>query len=155
MRLHLVAVGRVSDPALRAACAEYVARIRRVWSLDLFEVRPPTGKFPPAERVRREGDRLLETIPERALGIALTRAGRSESSEGFAQRLADWQATGREIAFVIGGADGMDRQVHQRCGESLSLSPLTLPHELARVVLLEQLYRAGTIWRGTPYHKGQ
>jgi 23S rRNA (pseudouridine1915-N3)-methyltransferase len=154
MMLHLVAVGRVSDPALRAACAEYLARIRKVWSLEVHEVRSPAGKFPPAERMRREGDRLLETIPARALGVALTRTGRSESSEGLAQRLAGWQATGREIAFVIGGADGLDGRVHQRCGESLSLSPLTLPHELARVVLLEQLYRAGTIWRGTPYHKG-
>jgi 23S rRNA (pseudouridine1915-N3)-methyltransferase len=155
MMLHLVAVGRVSDPALRAACAEYLARIRKVWSLEVHEVRSPAGKFPPAERMRREGDRLLETIPARALGVALTRTGRSESSEGLAQRLAGWQATGREIAFVIGGADGLDGRVHQRCGESLSLSPLTLPHELARVVLLEQLYRAGTIWRGTPYHKGR
>jgi 23S rRNA (pseudouridine1915-N3)-methyltransferase len=155
MRLHLVAVGRVSDPALRAACQEYLTRIRQVWSLEVHEVRSPTGRLPPAERMRREGDRLLETLPARALGVALTRTGRTASSNDFARRLARWRASGREIAFVIGGADGLDRRVHQRCGESLSLSPLTLPHELARVVLLEQLYRAGTIWRGTPYHKGQ
>lgn len=155
MRLHLVAVGRVSDPGLRAACAEYLARIRKGWSLEIHEVRSPAGRFPAAERIRREGGRLLEAIPPRALGVALTRTGRSQSSEGLARRLAGWQAAGREVAFVIGGADGLDPRVHQRCGESLSLSPLTLPHELARVVLLEQLYRAGTIWGGTPYHKGR
>jgi len=154
MALHLVAVGRVSDPALRAACEEYLGRIRKMWSLEVHEVRSPAGKFPPGERMRREGDRLLATIPPLALSVALTRTGRSESSEKLAQRLAGWQAATRDVAFVIGGADGLDRRVHQRCEESLSLSTLTLPHELARLVLLEQLYRAGTIRRGTPYHKG-
>lgn len=154
MTLHLVAVGRVSDPALRAACDDYLARIRKVWSLEVHEVRSPAGRFPPGERIRREGDRLLATIPPRALSIALTRTGRSEDSESLARRLAGWQATTRDVAFVIGGAEGLDRRVLRRCAEALSLSTLTLPHELARVVLLEQLYRAGTIRRGTPYHKG-
>ncbi len=155
MTLHLVAVGRVSDLALRAACAEYLARVRKVWSLEVHEVRSPAGRFPPAERMRREGERLLAVLPEDAFTVALARAGRSETSEAFARRLADWQATSRTIAFVIGGADGLDGQVLQRCQLALSLSPLTFPHELARLVLLEQLYRASTIWRGTPYHKGQ
>lgn len=155
MSLHLVAVGRVSDPALRAACAEYAGRIQRVWRLEMHEVRSPAGRFAPAERMRREGDRLLATLPEGSLGVVLTRSGRGETSEGFARRLADWQAHGRTIAFVIGGADGLDRRVHQRCESALSLSPLTLPHELARLVLLEQLYRASTILRRTPYHRGR
>ncbi len=154
MVLHLVAVGRVSDPALRAACADYAARVHRMWSLEVHEVRSPSGRFSPAERMRREGERLLQALPESALTVALTRGGRSETSEGFARRLADWQATDRTITFVIGGADGLDPRVHQRCQLALSLSPLTFPHELARLVLLEQLYRAGTILRGTPYHKG-
>ncbi len=154
MALHLVAVGRVRDLALRAACQEYLGRIRRMWSLEVHEVRPPAGRFPPAERMRREGDGLLAAIPPRALTIALTRTGRSETSEGFARRLSGWQAGTRDVAFVIGGADGLDPRVRHRCEEALSLSSLTLPHELARVVLLEQLYRAGTIKRGTPYHKG-
>ncbi len=155
MTLHLVAVGRVADPALRAACSDYAGRVRRVWRLEVHEVRSPAGRFPPAERMRREGDRLLAVLPEGSLVVALTRAGRSETSEAFARRLADWQARDRTIAFVIGGADGLDRRVHQRCELALSLSPLTLPHELARLVLLEQLYRASTILRGTPYHRGR
>lgn len=154
MTLHLVAVGRVRDPALRAACEEYLGRIRKLWGLEIHEVRSPAGQFPAAERMRREGDLLLAAIPPRALSVALTRTGRSDTSEGFARRFAGWQATTRDVAFVIGGADGLDPRVHQRCEEALSLSSLTLPHELARVVLLEQLYRAGTIERGTPYHKG-
>jgi 23S rRNA (pseudouridine1915-N3)-methyltransferase len=153
--IHVVAVGRVSHPALRAACDDYLERIRKVWSVEVHEARSPTGRFAPGERMRREGDRLLAIIPPEALSIALTRAGRSESSQGFARRLSGWQQTHRDIAFVIGGADGLDRRVHHRCGEALSLSSMTLPHELARLVLLEQLYRASTIRRGTPYHKGE
>ena len=153
--LHVVAVGRVSNPALRAACDDYLERVRKAWNVEVHEVRSPTGHFAPGERMRREGDRLLAIIPPHALSIALTRAGRTESSEGLARRLAGWQQTHRDIAFVIGGADGLDAHVRQRCPEALSLSAMTLPHELARVVLLEQLYRASTIRRGTPYHKGE
>lgn len=155
MVLHIVAVGRVSDPALEAACSDYATRVRRVWSLDVREVRSPAGRLPRAERRHREGERLLAALPRDALAVALTPTGRSETSEGFARRLADWQAKGRSIAFVLGGADGLDTQVIERCELALSLSPLTFPHELARLILLEQLYRGTTILRGTPYHRGQ
>jgi len=154
MVLHLVAVGRVADLGLRAACSDYAARVRHVWSLDVREVRSPAGKFPSAERMRREGELLLAALPPDALAVALTPTGKSETSEGFARRLAEWQANGRSIAFVLGGADGLDTQVIERCELALSLSPLTFPHELARLILLEQLYRGATILRGTPYHRG-
>jgi len=155
MVLHVVAVGRVSDVSLRAACADYAARVRRVWSLEVREVRSPAGRFSPSERARREGERLLAALPPGVLAVALPPTGRRETSEGFARRLAEWQANGRSIAFVLGGADGLDTQVIQRCELALSLSPLTFPHELARLILLEQLYRGATILRGTPYHRGQ
>ena len=155
MVLHVVAVGRVSDPALRAACADYAKRVRRVWDLEVREVRSPAGGYSGPERMRREGERLLDALPPRALAVALTPQGTSESSEGFARRLAQWQASGRDVAFVLGGADGLDDQVLRRCDVALSLSPLTFPHELARLILLEQLYRGASILRGTPYHRGR
>ena len=155
MVLHIVAAGRVRDSSLRAACAGYAARVRRVWGLEVREVRSPAGRFTPAERTRREGERLLEALPRDALVVALTPTGRSETSDGFARRLAQWRANGRSIAFVLGGADGLDGRVIQRCELALSLSPLTFPHELARLMLLEQLYRGATILSGTPYHRGR
>ncbi len=155
MVVHLVAVGRVMDPALKAACADYAARVRRAWRLAVHEVRSPAGDFPAPERVRREGARLLQGIPRGTVAVGLTRVGRAESSAGLAARLQRWQAEGRDVAFVIGGAHGLDRGVLERCDLALSLSALTLPHELARVLLLEQLYRATTILQGTPYHKGR
>lgn len=155
MVLHVVAVGRVQDPGLRAACAEYAGRVRRVWGLEVLEVRSPAGRFAPAERRRREGDRLLAAVPRGALAVALSPAGQSQTSEEFARRLAAWQENGRSIAFILGGADGLDAGVLQHCELTLSLSPLTFPHELARLILLEQLYRGATILRGTPYHRGR
>ena len=155
MVLYIVAVGRMSDASLRAACTDYAARVRRVWGLEIREVRSPAGRFPASERNRREGKRLLEALPPNALAVALTPDGRPETSEGLARRLAAWQVGGRDIGFVLGGADGLDAQVIERCELALSLSPLTFPHELARLILLEQLYRGATILRGTPYHRGR
>jgi 23S rRNA (pseudouridine1915-N3)-methyltransferase len=155
MVVHLVAVGRVRDAALRAACADYAARIRGTWRLAVHEVRSPGGDFPAAERVRREGGRLLDGIPSGGVTVGLTRAGYAESSLGLAARLQRWETEGKDVTFVIGGADGLDRSVLDRCDLALSLSALTLPHELARLLLLEQLYRATTIIQGTPYHKGR
>lgn len=155
MVVHVVAVGRVQDPALRAACADYAARVRRAWGLEVHEVRSPAGRYSPSERTRREGERLLAALPHGALAVALTPAGRKETSETFARRLSEWQSGGRNVAFVLGGAEGLDLRVLRRCDLALSLSELTFPHELARLILLEQLYRGATILRGTPYHRGR
>jgi 23S rRNA (pseudouridine1915-N3)-methyltransferase len=87
--------------------------------------------------------------------IAVTRPGADLSSTGFAARLAGWMGDGRDVALVLGGSYGLDLRALGPVEGGLSLSALTLPHELARLVLLEQIYRAGTILRGEPYHKGQ
>jgi 23S rRNA (pseudouridine1915-N3)-methyltransferase len=155
MRLYLVAVGRVADPALRAACADYARRLARTWQLETRDVRSPAGHLPPAQRIKREGDRLLQAIPRGARSVALSRTGKNESSVGFARRLRRWQTEARDVAFVVGGADGLDERVLAQSELVLSLSALTLPHELARLVLLEQLYRATTILQGTPYHRSR
>lgn len=155
MIVRVVAVGRLRDPAMRAACDDYAARAGRYFRLDVREVAETRGKITAAARLKMEGSKLLSAIPDGAQGVALTRGGVSLSSDAFAKRLHGWRQQARDVALVIGGAEGLDRAVLDRCATHLSLSPLTLPHEMARLVLLEQLYRAGTILKGEPYHRGQ
>ena len=101
----------------------------------------------------REGERLAEKIPERAQTVACESGGKSLSSVEFAEFLRKARDDDRDLAFVIGGAFGLGANVASRSTMKLSLAPWTLPHEIARLVLVEQIYRAGTIVRGEPYHK--
>lgn len=150
-------VGRVRG-ALGEAVADYEARAARYWKLEVIEV--PGGvkgsASAPAPRVlAAEAERILGKIPGGLEVVALTRAGRATSSRELAaylQGLGTGSAPG--VAFVIGGAFGLGEAVLARASRRLALSALTLPHEMARLVLAEQLYRAGTIVRGEPYHKG-
>jgi 23S rRNA (pseudouridine1915-N3)-methyltransferase len=154
MIVRVLAVGKLRDANMRAACEDYLGRARRYFRVEVREMAPRPRGSTPAERRRTEGAALVAALPRDGNVVALTRAGRAEDSARFARRLASWQTTGRDLSFLIGGAFGLDAAVIERCDARLSLSPLTLPHELARLVLLEQLYRAGTILRGEPYHKG-
>ena len=140
MRYHVVAVGRIRNAALRTACDDYLSRLRHYTRVD--------------EREVKDEARLPEAVPEEARLVALSRVGEPWSSEELAQRTARWDQEGRAVAFAIGGADGLPRALLERAESVWSLSALTLPHELARVVVLEQLYRAFTIRRGEPYHRG-
>ena len=106
----------------------------------------------PVEVRRLEGERLLERIAGTA--VALDERGKSLNSEKFAQWMAERRERAEDTTFVIGGAYGLDDVVRQRAGMLLSVSPWTLQHDMARLVLAEQLFRAGTIYRGEPYHKG-
>ncbi|HEX9633186.1 MAG TPA: 23S rRNA (pseudouridine(1915)-N(3))-methyltransferase RlmH [Gemmatimonadales bacterium] len=153
---HVVAVGRVRDAALRAACDEYLRRIRRGARIDVREV-PEAGRagVTPAVTQRLEGERVRRATPGGALRVALTRVGRAQTSEQFARLVGRWRDGARDVAFLLGGAHGLSDGLVRDADVALSLSHLTLPHELARLVLLEQLYRAGTILRGEPYHKGR
>src|SRR5262245_48193535 len=155
MILRVIAVGRVRRPSLRAACDEYAARLGRYTRLEIREVPERSGAARRPDDIRRaEARALRDAISPGARVILVTREGRALDSEGWAARLAEWRQDGRDVALVIGGAFGVDPKAFGPCESRLSLAPFTLPHELARVVLLEQLYRAGTILRGEPYHKG-
>jgi 23S rRNA (pseudouridine1915-N3)-methyltransferase len=155
MVFHVVAVGRMRDAALRAACDEYLRRVRRSARIELHEVAEAgrAGATPAVTR-RIEGERLRHATPAGAVRVALTRSGRAYSSEQFARLVGRWREGARDVAFLLGGAHGLAESLIQDASSGLSLSPMTLPHELARLLLLEQLYRAGTILRGAPYHKG-
>jgi 23S rRNA (pseudouridine1915-N3)-methyltransferase len=109
----------------------------------------------PAVARRIEADRLRAACPAGAFLVALTRTGRVRTSEQFAEQVGRWRESPREVAVLIGGAWGLADALIAEADTTLSLSTMTLPHELARLVLLEQLYRAGTILRGEPYHKGR
>ncbi|HWL41139.1 MAG TPA: 23S rRNA (pseudouridine(1915)-N(3))-methyltransferase RlmH [Gemmatimonadaceae bacterium] len=152
MRLVVAVVGKARNPALGEAIREYETRAARYWPLVVHEVKEERGTE--TARVReREGARLAEKIPDRARTVACAIGGRSLDSERFADFLRTARDEDRDLAFLIGGAFGLSPALAEQSQMQLSLSPWTLPHELARLVLAEQIYRAGTIVRGEPYHK--
>jgi 23S rRNA (pseudouridine1915-N3)-methyltransferase len=154
VRLVVAAVGKPRDRHLAAAIEEYETRAARYWPLAVAEVREASGRgVSPAEAKRREGERLLERVPEGAMLVVCDERGDQLTSADFAALLSRARDDARDVAFVVGGAFGLDDAVRRAAGRSLQLAPWTLPHELARLVLAEQLYRAGTIARGEPYHK--
>ena len=140
MRYRVVAVGRVKDAALRAACDEYLDRLRHYAKVEELEV--------------KDEARVLGAIPDGSRLVALSRRGEGWSSTALAEQTARWDLEARDVTFAIGGADALPADVLAQAERVWSLSPLTLPHELARVIVYEQLYRAHTIRRGEPYHRG-
>ena len=154
MRVVIAAVGKPRDRYLAAAIDEYETRAARYWPLDVVEVREASGRGVSAEHAKeREGERLLERLPDGAMVIACDERGASLTSAEFSALVATARDQAKDVAFVIGGAFGLSEAIRARAARSIRLAPWTLPHEMARLVLAEQLYRAGTIVRGEPYHK--
>ncbi len=154
MRFTVAVVGKPRDPNLSGAIREYELRAGRYWPLEVHEVREEPGRSGSTDLVRdREGERLLAAIPPGAQVVACELNGRTMTSEQFARWLQELRERARDVAMVIGGAFGLSDAVKARAASTLALASWTLPHELARLVLAEQLYRAGTITRGEPYHK--
>jgi 23S rRNA (pseudouridine1915-N3)-methyltransferase len=154
MRLVVAVVGKARNAALGDAIRDYEKRAARYWPLDVHEVREERATGIPVDRVKeREGARLAEKIPPRAQTVACEVGGKSLSSEQFADFLRSAREQDRDVAFLVGGAFGIDPDIARASNMKLSLAPWTLPHEIARLVLVEQIYRAGTIVRGEPYHK--
>jgi len=140
MRYRIVAVGRMKNAALRAVCDEYLDRLRHYTKVEEHET--------------KDEARVLRAVPEGARLVALTRRGDEWSSVQLAEWTERWELDGRDVVFALGGADTLPDDVLRKAERLWSLSQLTLPHEVARVVLYEQLYRAHTIRRGEPYHRG-
>lgn len=154
MKVSVVVIGRPRHAGLADAIQDYETRAARYWPLDVIEVREEPGKGLSADLVReREGARLAERIAPEAIVVACDPGGTVMESEPFARWLQQLRDEARSVTFVIGGAHGLGPAVRNRANRRLSLAPWTLPHEVARLVLAEQLYRAGTISRGEPYHK--
>jgi len=137
---------------MRDLCNLYLRRID--WPVRVIEVEAPAQRNAIARRAR-EGERLLRALPDTARTIVLDERGQTVGSAGFARRLADWRDKGvRDLAFVVGGADGFAPSVLERADWTVAFGTMTWPHELARVMLIEQIYRARTIMTGHPYHRG-
>ena len=155
MKVTLLVVGRVKG-AMADPIEEYEQRIRHYFSFEVVEVKEQSasGGRSPEQVMETEGERLLARLPDGAKVVALDRGGTRGSSERLARELDGLAVSAHPgMALVIGGAFGLAPGVLQRADERLSLSSMTLPHEMARLFITEQVYRAGTILRGEPYHK--
>ena len=153
MKLRVVAVGRDRSGLYAPAVEEYAKRLGRYARFELVEV-PEARRHAGTPRAREEeGEALLARVGARERVVALDERGEEETSVAFARRVERWLAGGQDVTLVIGGSDGLAPAVRARAAETIALSRLTLAHRLARLVLVEQLYRAFTILRGEPYHK--
>ena len=152
MKLSLVAVGKLR-PAFRTMADEYVKRVERYTGFQEIEVREASRAANEGAQRREEATRLRERLAPAGRTVVLDRGGKPFSSEALAGQLDRWRLDARPVSLVIGGSHGLDPTLLADADLSWSLGPLTLPHELCRVVVLEQVYRAWTILKREPYHK--
>jgi 23S rRNA (pseudouridine1915-N3)-methyltransferase len=146
MRVSILAVGHKMPSWIEEGFHEYTRRMPPEIRVELVEVKPGRDKD-------AEGAKLVESLPQGATLIALDERGKAVSTQGLSVMLSEWMRDASHPAFVIGGADGLSDAVRERAAKLISLSALTLPHQLVRVVLAEQLYRAWSILARHPYHR--
>lgn len=147
MNINIVAVGKLKEDYLKGAQKEYTKRLSRFCNIRIIEVEEDTS-------IEREADRIRKALPSSSYVIALVIEGKKYDSVGFARHLEKLMIGGRsDITFVIGGSDGLDKSFLKEADSLLSLSDMTFPHQLARIILLEQVYRAFKIIHNETYHK--
>lgn len=154
MHLRLIAVGDRQPAWVDSAFSEYAGRLPRSWQFRVDEI--PTaqrGKADAGKARNVEGEKVLAKLKSSEKVVLLDERGRQFTSRAFSDKLAGWLAEGPDLTFVIGGPDGVSDDVSDRANVTWSLSDLTLPHGLARVLFIEQLYRAWTLTTGHPYHR--
>jgi 23S rRNA (pseudouridine1915-N3)-methyltransferase len=155
VRVTILSVGHKMPAWIQEGFHEYVRRMPPEIRVELAELKPEErGAGRSVDKARAvEGERILAALPAGASLIALDEHGRSITTQGLSVMLSGWMRDGTHPAFVIGGADGLDESVKQRAAKLVSLSSLTLPHAMVRVLLAEQLYRAWSILARHPYHR--
>jgi 23S rRNA (pseudouridine1915-N3)-methyltransferase len=157
MQIRIIAVGKIKDRYLQEGIAEYEKRLRpyvKLHIVELSEEKRPLSASPAIESVSKEKEGVLAAIPESSFVIALDMKGQSWSSEELAGSFREWELSGQnQLVFLIGGDLGFSPIVLARCDMRLSLSSMTFTHPMARLLLVEQIYRAFRILRGEPYHK--
>lgn len=155
MKLIIVAVGQRLPGWASAAWDDYAKRFPAELPLEIKAIKTETraGGRTAAQAMAAEARRIESALPRGAHIVALDERGESLTTPALAQRIRRWQGLGSDVALLIGGPDGLDPQLRQQAKERLRLSDLTLPHALARVLLVEQLYRAWSINAGHPYHR--
>ncbi|MBR7032135.1 MAG: 23S rRNA (pseudouridine(1915)-N(3))-methyltransferase RlmH [Clostridia bacterium] len=157
--LTVIAVGSLRERYFREAADEYKKRLSASWNVREIEIKEEKTSSSPSEAqiadaLEKEGDRILDAVPKRAYAVALCIEGDSPDSRGLSRMIDDAKSSGySSICFIVGSSHGMAEKVKEKCARRLSMSRMTFPHELARVMLYEALYRAAEISRGTGYHK--
>lgn len=156
MKLHVLAVGDRVPSWVRDACVDYQKRFPPHCPLQIQAVPTPRrGKNPDIQKLREKEFQLLSaSIPKGALTVALDERGKTRTTDQLAKRLRSWMQTEKDVVFLIGGPDGFPPSALKKSNESWSLSSLTLPHALVRVIVVEQLYRGLSILGDHPYHRG-
>jgi len=151
--IHIICVGKLKS-AWQQLAQDYAVRLSRTDKLTVTELPDqPAAAGQTARAIQQESAAILQALPKGAYVVLLDVAGAMPDSVGLSQRLAGWRGMGRPVAFVIGGSNGVSLEVQAHANEKISLSRLTFPHACARVLLLEQLYRAACILNHHPYHK--
>jgi 23S rRNA (pseudouridine1915-N3)-methyltransferase len=155
VRLKIIAIGTKMPDWVEAGCNEYLKRLPPALNLEIIELPlGQRGKGADINRaIQREGEAMLKAIGEQDHVIALDVVGKPWSTEQLAKKLQQWQLSGDNFSLLIGGPDGLAPECLGRANSKWSLSALTLPHPLVRILLVEQIYRAGTINTGHPYHR--
>lgn len=155
MKLIIVSVGHKMPDWITVGYNEYVKRMPREAQIVLQEIKPEprtTGKTT-AQIMEAEAQRILSALPQNCLRIALDERGPQPTTKQLAAQMQDWMREGCDVAFIIGGADGLHASVKQTARQMMALSALTLPHAFVRVLLAEQLYRAHSLMHNHPYHR--
>jgi len=158
MAILIIGVGKLKEPWQREACAEYMKRMKRFGPIEIREIPDQPEPDKPSEVLNQrvkdaEGKEILAQIKPTDRVVALAINGKTYDSEGFAEKIAQWTGDGRRLVLVIGGSLGLSDEVMKRADEKLSFSKMTFPHQLMRVILLEQIYRGFKINANERYHK--
>jgi 23S rRNA (pseudouridine1915-N3)-methyltransferase len=157
MKFRVVAVGHKMPAWINAGFAEYAQRMPREARIELTEIKPAAraagGEKSAQQWLALEAQRIRAALPARTFKVVLDERGKALTTADIARRIERWKQDGVDVAFIIGGADGTARALQQEADLLWSLSPLTLPHGLCRVLLAEQLYRAVSLLAGHPYHR--
>jgi 23S rRNA (pseudouridine1915-N3)-methyltransferase len=155
MKLLILAVGNKMPSWISEGFNEYAKRMPREAKIELVEIKPEarsSGKTAP-QIMEAEAQRIKAALPAGALCIALDERGATPTTKQLSQQMQDWMQQGRDVAFVIGGADGLHESIKHHAQHLMALSALTLPHGMVRVLLAEQLYRAHSLLHNHPYHR--
>lgn len=159
MNVKIICVGKLKEDYLKSACAEYEKRLKGMCRLTVTELSPESLPDNPSPALieaalKNEGERILSKLAKDDYAVALCIEGKEESSEKLAENIEKLALEGNStVAFIIGSSHGLSPEVKNRARKRLSMSPMTFPHQLARVMLLEQIYRAFSIINGSKYHK--
>jgi 23S rRNA (pseudouridine1915-N3)-methyltransferase len=154
MRLSVLAVGHRQPAWVSDGCAEYLKRMPRELPASVTEIKPePRGSKTREQLLAAEKGRIRDALPASCRVVVLDEKGDDLTTLGLSRRLEGWMQDGRDVALLIGGADGLDEEFKRQADDSVRLSSLTLPHGLARLVLCEQLYRAVSVLKNHPYHR--